>query len=57
MQRVRVALNAPLPPHAFWERWVNGVSIIEAMLYLWILALEVRFVGNADMPCTPSTML
>ena len=33
--------NTPLPPQRFWKRWINGCTITEAFLYIWIVAIEV----------------
>ena len=40
--RLRTLCSAPLPLHRFWKRWINGVTVIEALLYTWIVACEVR---------------
>jgi hypothetical protein len=50
-KKVRAICNFPLPPRHFWRRWINGCTIMEALLYVWLVALEVRswqgaLVGN-----------
>jgi hypothetical protein len=40
-KKVRAIFNFPLPPRHFWRRWINGCTIMEALLYVWLVALEV----------------
>ena len=40
---LRALLTRPMPPAAFWGRWVNGLNVMEAFLYTWILALQASF--------------
>lgn len=40
--RVRMLCNTPLPPHCYWKRHFNGITVTEAFLYLWIVSMEVR---------------
>ena len=39
--RVRAFCTKPMPPVGFWERWFNGLTLVEAFLYIWIITFEV----------------
>lgn len=39
--KFRKVMLYPLPPAQFWQWAVNGVTVAEAFLYLWIVLVEV----------------
>jgi hypothetical protein len=57
VRRFRKVMLYPLPPTAFWQWAVNGVTVSEVLLYIWITLCEVRTCLGLLFMCTRSGVM